>query len=54
MVAGRDIHKRLFVDYDQCLDSDHDVSWLADPRIAAMIRTNLYYHHEVKYYLLAY
>jgi putative DNA methylase len=48
------IHKELFATYDQLLASDASVKWLADPRIAAMVRSNLYHHHGSKYQLLAY
>ncbi len=50
----RNIHKTLFADYDRCLDLDAEVKWLADSRIAAMIRRNLYHHDQSKYHLLAY
>ncbi len=48
------VHKRLFAVYDGWLDRTSDIRWLAEPRVAAMIRANLYHHHAVKYHLIAY
>jgi putative DNA methylase len=48
------IHKLLFARYDYWLDSREDVAWLNDPRLGAVIRSNLYHHHAKKYYLYAY
>ena len=47
-------HKQFFVDYDKYLDQNRDRDWLANPKIAAKLRENLYHHHGKKYYLLAY
>ncbi len=47
-------HKQLFALYDSLLDEQNGLAWLADPRIASMIRENLYHHHGSKYYLQAY
>lgn len=47
------IHKLLFAYYDGLLDDAEDDT-LRDPRIASMIRSNLYHHHGKKYYLLGY
>jgi len=47
-------HKRLFVQYDAWLDRGESKKHLSDPRIAALIRSNLYHHHGKKYQLLAY
>ncbi|MBI1901810.1 MAG: hypothetical protein HYS13_11955 [Planctomycetia bacterium] len=48
------IHKLVFAEYDDYLDSNRKIRWLADARVAATIRSNLYHHHGAKYYLLAY
>ena len=48
------IHKQLFAHYDQLLEQDRSVVWLKDPRIAALVRSSLYFHHGSKYYLQAY
>jgi len=47
------VHKQLFGLYDQWLDQQKDGS-LSDPRVAAMIRSNLYHHNGSKYQLMAY
>jgi putative transposase len=47
-------HKQLFAAYDESLDADQSVRWLADPRIAALVRGSLYHLHAQKYGLLAY
>jgi len=47
-------HKQFFARYDDYLDTHRDIAWLARPDVAAMVRQNLYHHHEQKYYLLAY
>jgi putative transposase len=46
------VHKQLFGLYDQWLDRQKD-DLLRDPRIAALIRSNLYYHNGSKYHLMA-
>jgi len=48
------VHKQLFALYDSWLDRGGDARWLADPRIAAVVRSNLYHHNGSKYHLLAY
>jgi putative DNA methylase len=48
------VHKRLFGLYDSQLDGNRSIRWLADPQIAALIRSNLYHHDGGKYHLLAY
>jgi len=48
------IHKQLFATYDGWLDAGTGARWLADPRVAALVRSNLYHHHGSKYHLLAY
>jgi putative DNA methylase len=47
-------HKVFFAAYDRYLDHTCKIDWLAQPRIAAMIRGNLHHHNGSKYYLLAY
>jgi len=47
-------HKRHFHRYDEYLDRQASVRWLADDRVASIVRENLYHHHETKYQLLAY
>ena len=49
-----DAHKTLFGIYDGWLDQDTNIRWLAQPALAAMVRTNLYHHQGSKYHLLAY
>ena len=48
------IHKQFFAEFDRYLDNNREVQWLADPRVAAMIRGNLYHHRGTKYELLSY
>lgn len=49
------IHKSLFLRYDRFLAESDSVKWLADPRVAAMVRSSLYYlDREKKGRLLAY
>lgn len=52
----RAIHARFFGNYDRHLDqrSDGDRKWLADPRVAIMIKDNLWHHNGTKYSRLAY
>jgi len=47
-------HKQLFAMYDSFLDRSQDARYLADPRVAAIVRSNLYHRHGSKYYLHAY
>ena len=48
------VQKQFFAKYDAYLDGDTQLNWLADPRVAAMVRENLYHHADKKYRLLAY
>jgi putative DNA methylase len=48
------VHKQLFAAYDDYLDRNCDVRWLEEPRVAAVVRSNLYHHDGAKYDLLAY
>jgi len=48
------IHKQLFAKYDKYLDECRTVQWLADERIAKVVRENRYHHHGSRYELLAY
>ena len=50
----RRAHARFFADYDRYLDTHRDIDWLAAPRIAALVRQNLYHHDGGLYYLLTY
>ena len=48
------IHKQLFAIYDKFLDHHfEDINWLADPRVAALMRSRLYYLDGEKYGLLS-
>ncbi len=47
-------HKQLFARYDDYLDRNVTVDWLARPAIAAIIKDNLHHHDGVKYHLVAY
>jgi putative DNA methylase len=47
------VHKQLFAQYDQWLDRSKN-GCLSDPRVAALIRSNLYHHNGSKYHLVAY
>ena len=44
----------MFALWDKCLDKALGVQWLADRRIATMVRNNLYHHAGTKYSLWAY
>jgi putative DNA methylase len=46
------VHKQLFAEYDRYLDRNREIRWLADPRIAALVRRSLYFWHGKKYGLL--
>jgi hypothetical protein len=46
------IHKQIFALYDQWLDREKN-SLLNDPRVAAVVRSNLYHHNGTKYHLIA-
>jgi putative transposase len=48
------VHKQIFAEFDRHLDSNRDIDWLRDPRIAGMVRLSLYHLHGSKYDLLAY
>jgi putative transposase len=47
-------HKRFFLDFDRYMDNNRTIDWLRQPKVAALLRTSLYYHHGSKYHLLAY
>lgn len=47
-------HKRLFAEYDARLDAQSKNLWLQRNDIAAVIRENLYHHHQGQFTLLAY
>jgi REP element-mobilizing transposase RayT len=46
-------HKQFFAEYDRYLGESTSRRWLADERVAAVIRENLSHHHGTKYELLA-
>jgi putative DNA methylase len=48
------LHKLLFAAYDDYLDHHTEVRWLADPRIAAMVRSSLHHLHPDRYCLHAF
>ena len=48
------IHKQVFAAYDDYLDQHQEVCWLTDPRVAAQVRSSLYYLHGQKAHLFAY
>ncbi len=48
------VHKLFFAEYDRYLDNNREIQWLAEPRVAAAIRENLYHHRGAKYELLSY
>lgn len=51
----RQVHKLLFAKYEHYLDTQQQhINWLRQPRIAAVIRSNLYHHHGSKYHLMSY
>lgn len=50
----RHVHKVLFAEYEKYLDNLSDIDWLRDPKIASMLRQNLYHHDGNKYHLHAY
>jgi putative DNA methylase len=47
------VHKQLFAFYDTSLDQNLD-DCLRNPRLAALIRSNLYHHNGSKYHLMSY
>jgi REP element-mobilizing transposase RayT len=47
-------HREFFRHYDDYLDRHCGVRWLADERVAAAIRENLYHRNGSKYQLLSY
>ena len=47
-------HRQFFRQYDKYLDRNSETNWLADARVAKVIRDNLYHHNGTKYELLAY
>ncbi|TWU39636.1 transposase [Novipirellula artificiosorum] len=48
------VNKLLFAAYEKHLDQMSDIDWLRDPRIASILRQNLYHHDSSKYHLHAY
>jgi putative DNA methylase len=46
--------KQLFARYDRYLDNAREITWLTNPAVAAVVRSNLYHHNGAKYHLLAY
>jgi putative transposase len=48
------MHKQFFAKYEDYLDGNRSIDWLARPKVAAVIRANLYHHNNTKYHLLAY
>lgn len=48
------VHKLLFAAYEAYLDRVTQRDWLREPRIASMLRENLYFHHAEKYVLHAF
>lgn len=48
------VHKKLFAMYDDHLAAHREIQWLADPRVAALVRRSLYFLNGQKYGLLAY
>lgn len=48
------IEKKLFALWDEYLDKDSKIQWLADTRIATIVRDNLYHHAGTKYSLWSY
>jgi hypothetical protein len=53
-VRRSEIERQFFRRYDELLDRDSQNRWLADSRVAAVVRDNLYHHNGEKYQLLAY
>jgi putative transposase len=49
-----EIERQYFKRYDDLLDQRPQITWLAESRVAAVVRENLYHHHGEKYQLLAY
>lgn len=47
------VHKLMFAKYDRLLDEQCSTGWLADERVAAIVRENLYHHRSSKYELIA-
>lgn len=47
-------HKQFFAKYDDYLAQATRIQWLADRRVAKVIRDNLYHHDGGKYHLLSY
>jgi REP element-mobilizing transposase RayT len=48
------VQKRYFQRFDEELDRSESVNWLADERIAEIVRENLYHFHGDRYELLSY
>jgi len=49
-----EIERQFFKRYDDLLDQSTENRWLADDRVASIVRDNLYHHNGDKYQLLAY
>jgi putative DNA methylase len=47
-------HRQFFKRYDNFLDQHCERRWLADSRVASLVRENLYHHNGAKYQFLAY
>jgi len=50
----RYVHKVLFAEFEKYLDTATQIEWLRVPKIASMIRQNLYHHDGEKYHLHSY
>jgi putative DNA methylase len=48
------VHKQFFASYDRYLDNHTQRDWLANAKVAGVIRDNLHHHNGTKYELLAY
>jgi putative transposase len=48
------IERQFFKRYDEFLDRRCAMKWLADARVASIVRENLYHHNGAKYQLMAY
>ncbi len=52
--ARQRVHKKFFAEFDACLDGDTSIRWLAEPRVAALIRKSLYFHDGGLHRLISY
>jgi putative transposase len=48
------IEKKMFAVWDEVLHQNAQIQWLADPRIAEIVRENFYHHAGTEYSLWAY